>query len=171
MLVRRLVELQGGSVRVRSDGPGKGSEFEFRLPVAVATPEAPRVATPARKGEALDILIIEDHADARSALRQLLELSGHRVDLAATGPDGIARALTSHPRAVLIDLGLPEIDGWAVARRLREDLGPGVRLIAVTGHAQEEDRRRTEEAGFDAHLVKPVELADLMRALGQEPGA
>jgi signal transduction histidine kinase/CheY-like chemotaxis protein len=171
MLVRRLVELQGGSVRARSDGPGKGSEFEFRLPVAVATPEAPPEAPPARKGEALDILIIEDHADARSALRQLLELSGHRVDLAANGPDGIARALTSHPRAVLIDLGLPEIDGWAVARRLREDLGPAVRLIAVTGHAQEEDRRRTEEAGFDAHLVKPVELADLMRALGQEPGA
>jgi signal transduction histidine kinase len=172
MLVRRLVELQGGSVCVRSDGPGKGSEFEFRLPAAVvATAQAPAEAVPARSSEALDILIIEDHADARSALRQLLELAGHRVDLAANGPDGIARALTSRPRAILIDLGLPEIDGWAVARRLREELGQNVRLIAVTGHAQEEDRRRTAEAGFDAHLVKPVELNDLLRALGQEPRA
>jgi signal transduction histidine kinase len=170
-LVRQLVEMHGGGVSVRSDGPGKGSEFEFRLPAATPA-NAPTSAPPGACPNApKHILIIEDHADARSALRQLLELSGHRVEVAAAGPDGIARAVSDRPGAVLIDLGLPGMDGCAVARELRDKLGHDVLLVALTGHAREEDRRRTHEAGFDAHLVKPVELAELTRVLETKPGA
>jgi PAS domain S-box-containing protein len=168
-LVRQLVELHGGRVGVSSAGPGRGSEFTVRLPaadgsVAAAHPEPPG---PAAKGR--QVLIIEDNADARSSLAILLTLQGHRVQTAATGPDGIQLALTARPEVALIDLGLPGVDGCEVARRLRAALGKGVRLVALTGHAQEEARRSTQEAGFDTHLVKPVDIEELNQALGAGP--
>jgi signal transduction histidine kinase/CheY-like chemotaxis protein len=171
-LVRQLVELHEGSVGVHSEGPGKGSEFVVRLPAASSTPLAENLGTaPSHAVPPMiapcHILIIEDNTDARETLALLLQMLGHRTATAATGPDGVARALAERPQVVLIDLGLPGLDGFEVARRVRAALGQEVQLVALTGYAQEEDRRRTHEAGFDAHLPKPVELEELNRVLAR----
>jgi CheY-like chemotaxis protein len=155
-------------VTVHSAGPGQGSEFVVRLP---ALPPPPAEAVRAQgeadrpKGVSRHILIIEDNADTRATLDTLLRLVGHRVDVAATGPEGIERALSGRPQVALVDLGLPVVDGYEVARQLRAAVGADMRIIALTGHASDEDRRRTREAGFDAHLVKPVELEELNQLL------
>jgi signal transduction histidine kinase len=163
-LVRHLVELHGGRVAARSEGAGKGSEFVVWLPATDGLPDAAPAAAPApAKGR--HVLIIEDNADARATLATLLTLLGHRVETAAAGAEGVERALAVRPEVALVDLGLPGLDGCEVARQLRAALGSAVRLIALTGHAQEEDRRRTQEAGFDAHLVKPVATEELTRVL------
>jgi CheY-like chemotaxis protein len=112
------------------------------------------------------ILLIEDNADAREAMCALLELDGHDVQAAADGPQGLELARTKLPEIVLIDIGLPGMDGFEVARRMRA-LGQPVVLVALTGYGQPEDRRRTQEAGFDVHLVKPVDPADLTNALAR----
>ena len=162
-LVRSLAELHGGSIEVRSDGPGRGSEFTIRLPAGKAdggqATETPSPST------ARHVLVIEDNADAREMLRLALELDGHRVETAADGTSGVELALQTTPDLVLVDIGLPGLDGYAVARRLRAALGHRVTLVALTGYGQSEDRRRTSEAGFDAHLVKPVDPDVLSRAL------
>jgi CheY-like chemotaxis protein len=111
------------------------------------------------------ILLIEDHADARDALRVLLELEGHTVEVAAAGPEGLEIALVKRPEVALVDIGLPGVDGYEVARRMRALGLEGTVLIALTGYSQPEDRRRAAEAGFDAHLVKPVDPAELTRLL------
>jgi PAS domain S-box-containing protein len=155
-LSRRLVELHGGSIAAASDGPGRGAQFTVRLPVeTTATPSpAPAAPTPERSRK---ILIIEDNDDARESLRLLLESLGHQVIEAGDGQRGLALALHHRPEVVLIDLGLPGMDGYEVARALRTSLsGKTAALIAVSGYGQVEDRRRSTEAGFDAHLVKPV---------------
>ena len=164
-LVRQLVEMHGGSVSVHSDGPGKGSEFVVRLPAAPgARPEEPaQPLAPPVVGR--HILIVEDNEDQRMTLETLLRILGHRVESVGAGTEALERALALRPEVVLIDLGLPGMDGCDVARQLRAGLGPTAQLIALTGHATEEDRRRTSEAGFTAHLVKPVELDDLTRLL------
>lgn len=171
-LVRQLVELHGGRVSAHSDGPGKGSEFVVHLPAtkpSSASVSSPGAAAPGGAGEPAAtpcrILIIEDNSDACETLSLLLRMLGHHIEAAATGPDGIARALVSRPQVVLIDLGLPGLDGFEVARQIRAALGEGVRLLALSGYTQDDDRRRAYEAGFDAHLPKPVELEDLNRAL------
>jgi CheY-like chemotaxis protein len=112
-----------------------------------------------------DVLIVEDNDDAREALRELLELAGHRVRAERDGPSGIEAARARRPEVVLIDVGLPGIDGYEVARRLRSEGGPRMTLIAVTGYGLPEDRARARGAGFDEHLVKPVDLAALRRVL------
>ncbi|HTU16674.1 MAG TPA: ATP-binding protein [Gemmataceae bacterium] len=170
MLVRQLVELHGGRVSAHSEGPGKGSEFVVHLPIvsppaASDPPGASSQTYPSPSDPACHILIIEDNTDARETLALLLRMLGHRVETAATGPDGVSLALSARPQVVLIDLGLPGLDGFEVARQIRSKLGTGVRLIALTGYAQEEDRRRTQSAGFDAHLPKPVELQELNHVL------
>ena len=162
-LVRSLTELHGGTVEVRSDGPGRGSEFTVRLPAGKAGRSADGEVAPSGGGR--HVLVIEDNADARDMLRMALELDGHRVETAADGTSGVERALRTTPEVVIIDLGLPGLDGYAVARRLRAALGDRVTLVALTGYGQREDRRRTSEAGFDAHLVKPVEPDVLSRTL------
>ena len=166
-LVRRLVEQHGGTVAASSAGPGRGSEFIVSLPLdsdaAVAIPmSSDRAAGPAPP---LRIVLVEDNADARDALRTLLEVSGHRVEIAADGPSGIELTRRVRPDVTLVDIGLPGVDGYEVARRLRADGGDGLRLVALTGYGQPEDRRRALDAGFDAHLVKPVEPEDLNRVL------
>jgi PAS domain S-box-containing protein len=166
-LVKRLVELHGGSVSATSDGPGRGSEFTLRLPLveasrATATSEtAP--AAPVRRWR---VLIVEDNADARESLQLLLELAGHEVETAEDGPGGLRKMATFGPDVALIDVGLPGIDGYEVARQLREmPQGKATRLIALTGYGQAEDRRRALAAGFDVHITKPVDPDQLQRLL------
>jgi PAS domain S-box-containing protein len=165
-LVRQLVELHGGRVSVRSEGKGKGSTFEVRLP---ALPSAATATTATATADVTPggrhVLIVEDNADARETLAKLLSLLGHRVDTAATGPEGVERALTLKPEIALVDLGLPGLDGVQVARRLRKALGQSIQLVALSGHARDEDRQRSKEAGFDMHLAKPVEVEELTRLL------
>jgi PAS domain S-box-containing protein len=166
MLVRSLVELHGGSVEARSDGPGKGSEFTVRLP-AVADP-APRAAAPGempappeapRRG--LRILVVDDNADAAETLADALRAVGYAVATAGDGPAALRAAGEHRPDVALLDIGLPVMDGYELAQRLRELLGSGTRFLALTGYGQPEDRARTERAGFEAHFVKPVDLRAL----------
>jgi CheY-like chemotaxis protein len=169
-LVQRLAKLHGGTVEARSEGPGRGAEFVLRLPLLARPVETLRPDADLPASDRRHVLIVEDNADVRMALRALLEHAGHVVYEAEDGQAGIDAALRFKPDVVLIDIGLPRVDGYEVARKLRERreaLGAGVRLVAVTGYGQPEDRRRAREAGFDEHLVKPVDPAALQRALGR----
>ena len=164
-LVRRLVEMHGGSVEAVSDGPGRGSAFIVRLPVTQApVDDKAGTGAPIPVGSHR-ILLIEDNADARNMARLGLELLGQTVSTASSGETGIEMALADPPDAVIVDIGLPGLDGYEVGRRLRQALGDRVRLVALTGYSQAEDRRRVSEAGFDVHLVKPVVPADILRAM------
>ncbi len=155
-LSRRLVEMHGGTIAVASEGHGRGARFTVRLPVEMEGTPSPHPVVP-RSDRSRSILIVEDNDDARESLRLLLESLGHRVIEAGDGQRGLALALHHRPEVVLIDLGLPGLDGYEVARALRASpTGSATALIAVTGYGQAEDRRRSKEAGFDAHLVKPV---------------
>ena len=157
-LVRRLVELHRGRIEAASEGPGRGSTFTVRLPAARAPGVVPEESAPVRRSIGRRrVLIIEDNDDARRMLRHLLDQAGHEVHEAAEGSDGLARALALSPDAVIVDIGLPGVDGYTIARRLREAGPPGLLLVAVTGYGQDGDRRRSREAGFDVHLTKPVD--------------
>jgi signal transduction histidine kinase/DNA-binding response OmpR family regulator len=164
-LVRSLVELHGGTVRAESSGPGKGSAFEVRLPAlasAEATPPAePRARSNGHRAQ-LRIAIIEDNPDIRETLRELLELGGHEVVEAEDGVRGIELVLARQPHVAFVDIGLPGLDGYEVASRVRDR---GTRLVALTGYGGAEHQNRAAGAGFDAHLVKPVDLAALYRVL------
>jgi PAS domain S-box-containing protein len=161
-LSRRLVEMHGGTIAAASEGHGRGAQFTVRLPVAVTGPPGPAPAGH-RPDRRRSILIVEDNEDTRESLRLLLESLGHSVLEAADGGHGLALARQHQPEVVLIDLGLPGLDGYEVARTLRSSpFGKSTLLIAVTGYGQAEDRRRSEEAGFDAHLVKPVSQSLLL---------
>ena len=170
-LVRQLVELHGGTIAVYSAGRGQGSEFTVRLPTAdevqppVQQPAASPSPVPPRK-----ILVVDDNIDAANSLASLLRLGGHDVHVAHDGAIALQMALAERPEVVVLDLGLPVMNGFDVARRLRQGRGnsPTPLLIALTGWGQPEDRERSYEAGFDAHLVKPVAppaLDDLLRSL------
>jgi len=168
-LVRQLVQLHGGTVEASSAGPGRGSTFTVRLPILADPPQVygdahPAVAAPARR-----VLVIEDNEDAREMLRNLLLVLGHEVYEACDGAAGIQEAQRLRPDAALIDIGLPGIDGYEVARRLRTEV-PGARLVAVTGYGQPEDRERALAAGFDEHVVKPVDPEQLQRLLAVRVG-
>jgi signal transduction histidine kinase len=164
-LVRRLVELHGGTVEALSDGPGRGSEFIMRLPVTPSPiVDAPTEALGLRPTSRLRILLIEDHNDTREMVGRGLQLLGQTVALASDGETGLRMALADPPDAAVIDIGLPGSDGYEIARRLRAALGTRLRLVALTGYGQADDRRLVQEAGFDAHLVKPVAPKDVLRA-------
>jgi signal transduction histidine kinase len=168
-LVRRLVELHGGTVEAHSEGLGKGSEFVVRLPILKELPPALQVnGIGAARGVSTGrrVLVVDDNIDAAQTLALLLRVSGHVVRMAHDGPSGLAAAQEWLPEFVLLDIGLPGIDGYEVARRLRgEAESSKITLIAVSGYGQDEDRRRSAEAGFDEHLVKPVEPTALQRLL------
>lgn len=115
------------------------------------------------------VLLIEDSEDNREMMRELLEMEGFRVDVACDGPAGIAQALALRPEIAIVDIGLPEVDGYEVARQVRAALGGGITLVALTGYSQPEERDRATAAGFDVHLTKPVNLADLEAILARAP--
>jgi CheY-like chemotaxis protein len=169
-VVRGLVEMHGGEVRARSAGPGTGSAFVITLPLAAGAACAGAVAP--RPGRGLRrVLVVEDGADMRQTLADLLRLEGHIVHVAATGREGIALARELRPDVVVCDIGLPDLDGYQVARLIRSDPTlRATRLVALTGYAQPEDRRRAAESGFDVHLSKPPSDEDLASALAPTAG-
>jgi CheY-like chemotaxis protein len=171
-LVKGLVELHGGKAHVASPGPGQGTEVTIRLPLA-ETPAGPvPAAAPAqRHASALRVLLIEDNADAAESMRLLLTLHGHKVRVEATGAAGLDAGRAFRPDVVLCDIGLPgELDGYEVARACRRDpvLAPAC-LIAATGYGRPEDQRKALDAGFDAHLTKPVDISELLGLLAAVP--
>ncbi|MGF6181476.1 signal transduction histidine kinase [Massilia sp. UYP32] len=167
-LVRRLVELHGGSVAADSPGAGLGSSFTIRLPYASQAEPAERSApalAPLEAGKP-SVLLIEDNEDGREMMATMLAAFGYPVFQAADGLQGVSQAHACRPDAALVDIGLPGIDGYEVARRLRADAATrAIRLIAVTGYGLPDDQRRVMEAGFDQHLVKPVQIERLLEAL------
>jgi CheY-like chemotaxis protein len=168
-LANRLVQLHGGSIEAKSAGVGRGSEFVVRLPIAAERPgtETPAVPTP-QTTRTYRVLIVDDNLDAGSSLALLLEIAGHQTSRAHDGPSALDAAETERPEVILLDIGLPTLNGYEVCRRIRKrPWGSSVLVIALTGWGQEEDRRRSHEAGFDGHLVKPVEYAELMTLLGR----
>jgi CheY-like chemotaxis protein len=160
-LVKSLIGMHGGVVEARSDGLGKGSEFFIRLPTAFAPlqPEEPMSSADAGAPAVRKILVVDDNADAAQSLAVLLRLRGHEVQVALGGAEALQAANESMPELVLLDIGMPDIDGYEVARRLRSRFNSGLTLVALTGWGTEQDRRRSREAGFDHHLTKPVKLA------------
>jgi signal transduction histidine kinase len=164
-LVRQLAALHGGSARAESGGPGRGSTFTVRFPAIEPRPTAQRASQSEPAAAGRDILIVEDNADAREMLRRLLEMQGHRVRVAAEGNAALEALRAAPPEVALIDIGLPGIDGYEIARRVRAGGDSRILLIALTGYGLTEDRRRSAEAGFDLHLVKPVDHEKLNEAL------
>jgi len=161
--------MHGGSVRASSDGPGCGSEFQIALPIRNTSEtggDGPCDPKPSVVNRAADkVLIVDDNADSADTLATLLRLFGHHVQVSYDGPSGLSAAQTFEPSVVLLDIGLPGLDGYAVASRLREC--PQTRqamLIAISGYGQHKDEQRSRQAGFDYHLVKPVEF-NALRAL------
>jgi len=173
-LVQRLVEMHGGTVEARSEGPGKGSEFVVRLPLAalygkepvpLTVPEA--APAPARRR----VLVVDDNRDSADSLCELLQLRGNDAHTAHDGIEAVDAVIALQPDVVVLDIGLPRLNGYEVAQRIRQMEGwADIMLIAVTGWGQEEDRRRSKESGFDHHLTKPIEFSALLALLAtREP--
>lgn len=172
-LARGLVEQHDGTLTAASEGPGKGSQFTVRLPASRGAPDAPATAAtaPPEVARSQRILVVDDNRDAADSLGALLELLGADVRVVHDGESALDAFDAFHPRVTLLDLGMPGMDGYEVARRIRArpDAG-GVALIALTGWGQERDRRRTAEAGFDGHLTKPVDIDTVAAALASVSG-
>jgi len=164
-LSRRLIEMHHGTITARSPGPTQGSIFEIRIPLDHATTGEAAAVETARPHRPHRLLIVEDNRDARAALRMVLELEGHTVLDTGDGASGVRLAVEQTPDAVLLDIGLPDTDGFEAAERIRRRLGPRVRLVALSGYGDDETQRRAREAGFDAYLVKPVAPADLIATI------
>ena len=170
-LVKSVVEMHDGTVEARSAGVGQGSEVIVRLPLLSAPlpplpPEPsgikPVAAVPRR------VLVVDDNRDSADSLAMLLQVTGHEVHIAHDGPEAVAEAATFQPHVILLDIGLPRLNGYEAARRIREQQRhKGLTLVALTGWGQDEDRRRSEEAGFDAHMIKPVDFGALTKLLAE----
>jgi CheY-like chemotaxis protein len=164
-LVKQLVELHRGSVSLTSRGRGHGSEFTVRLPAAIAhtedRPTRPNPSDPVRN-RCRRVLIVEDNADAREGLRLLLSYEGHEVETSEDASSGLDKLRTFQPEIALIDIGLPGVDGYALARMARQiPESRATYLVALTGYGQAEDRQKAVAAGFDSHMTKPVDPAKL----------
>jgi CheY-like chemotaxis protein len=173
-IVKKLVEMHGGSVRAVSEGPGKGSEFTIRLPAAeraaVGRAEAAGPAQPSTTKSR--ILVVDDNVDTACGMASILDLLGHEVVTAHSGPEALRAAGVHRPDFILLDIGLPGMDGYQVASRLRQDEScKEAFIVAVSGYGQEEDRRRSREAGFDHHLIKPLDLEAFLSLLSARKAA
>jgi CheY-like chemotaxis protein len=161
--------MHSGRIEARSEGLGKGSEFIVRLPVVAAAAKLRAVGSndePAAPKSSLRILIVDDNRDAADSLVMLLRLMGNDTRTAYDGQEGVEAAEEFRPDVILLDIGLPKLNGYEACRRIREQpWGKKAILIAVTGWGQEEDRRRSREAGFNHHMVKPVDPQELMKLL------
>jgi PAS domain S-box-containing protein len=170
-LVKNLVEMHGGTVEARSNGLGQGSEFVVRLPLGVAVPEASRPAPTDGKPAAIvsrRILVVDDNRDSAKTMAVLLKLSGHEAHTAFDGLEAVAAAEALRPHVILLDIGLPKLNGYETAITIRDQpWGKDMLLIAVTGWGQDDDRQKAKDAGFDAHLVKPVDHAALTKLLAE----
>jgi CheY-like chemotaxis protein len=159
-LARRLTEMHGGHIEARSAGLGKGAEFVVRLPALAGEQKVRAEAPPAktiRDAIRRRVLVVDDNADSRDSLALMLAIAGHSVRLAGDGPSALAEAVDFQPEVALLDIGLPGMDGYHVARRLKTQSAPGgIVLVALTGYGQEEDRLRGQDSGFDHFLVKPA---------------
>ena len=173
-LVKSLIALHGGTVHARSDGLGQGSEFSICLPGVVRPPAA--APDPAAAGSAdtvpdngnLRVLVVDDNADAAQMLAALLEVQGHAVSVEYDARGALARARSEHPDVLLLDIGLPDMDGYELARRLRaQPENAGATLVALTGYGQKQDRQEARQAGFDHYLVKPADLNEVNEVLAQ----
>lgn len=167
-LVRQLVQLHGGTITVHSDGPNQGSEFVVQLPLAPIDLHAPlsgAVGRPSEPAAPCRILLVEDNVDARRSLALLLKLVGNQVEVVENGRSAIEAVAERVPDVALVDIGLPDVDGYAVARQIRQIHGNAVFLVALTGYSQPEDRQRAHDAGFDTHLIKPVDFKILRKLL------
>jgi two-component system CheB/CheR fusion protein len=169
-LARTLVRMHGGSVRAFSEGLGRGSELVVRVPLAPPSeplPAGQEAAARERAGVTLRVLIVDDNVDAATVLGQLVGMLGHDVALAEDGPAALAAAAATPPDLILLDIGLPGMDGYEVAARLRAAGQTRAALVALTGYGREGDVQRSRDAGFDHHLVKPVDLAQLQRIIAE----
>jgi CheY-like chemotaxis protein len=166
-LVKGLVEMHGGTVEGASPGLGQGATFTLHLPLLAGSPVREAAAPRSFPSQgSLRVLIVEDNADTAQSLRELLELSGCTVQVAASGPAALAVAPRFRPEVVLCDIGLPGMDGYEVARQLRQNaITARARLVAVTGYGDDENRERARAAGFEIHLTKPLDLGQLQRFL------
>jgi CheY-like chemotaxis protein len=174
-LVRRLVEMHGGTVSAHSEGLGRGSEFTVRLPVSRTQPEdapAPRQPGAFHLLPPHRILVVDDNQDAARSLSMLLKCAGHEVQTVYDGLAAVEAAQEFQPDVVLLDIGLPKLNGHEACRRIRQ-LRPGsnIVVIALTGWGQDEDRQKSSDAGFDAHLVKPVEFGALVKLIARHDSA
>jgi signal transduction histidine kinase len=171
-VARRLVEMHGGTIAASCVPERPGSTFLVRLPrsVVIQAPAPPPASSPApARGRPLRVVVVDDNEDIRETTKDLLVEFGHSVEVAADGEEGVALILRVLPDVAIVDVGMPVLDGYGVAARVRATLGPGrVRLVAMTGYGLERDRRRAMEAGFDAHLVKPVDVEALITVLSSE---
>lgn len=168
-LARRLVELHGGTIEAKSEGTGRGSSFIVRLPVAqvTRTEAAPEAGGEARAPGVCRVLIAEDNADTADMMRMMLSLKGHDVRVAADGVEAVALAEAFDPDIAFVDIGMPNMDGYDAARRIRERLGSRAMLVALTGWGQPDDKDRAREAGFDHHVTKPPEPEMLHRLIAE----
>jgi CheY-like chemotaxis protein len=174
-LAKGLVDMHGGTIAARSEGPGHGSEFVIRLPLLVerkaAKPllEQSEEAAPPN-GARYRILVVDDNEDSRGWLATMLEMMGNEVRTAHDGEAGIVAAAEFRPDLILMDIGMPKMNGYEAARRIRQEpWGKQPMLVALTGWGSENDRRQTQEAGFNHHLVKPVDPAEIKALLAELP--
>jgi len=173
-LVKALVGMHGGTVEAKSEGLGHGSEFVVRLPILTEAPKPQPRKTSGVPALAVRrrVLIVDDNEDGAESLAMLLQLGGHETHTAHDGVKAMEAAERLQPDVVLLDIGLPQLNGYEVCRRIREQpWGRGLTLVAVTGWGQQEDRRRSREAGFDTHIVKPVDPEGLLRLLASLPSS
>jgi CheY-like chemotaxis protein len=167
--VRGLVEMHGGTVTAGSEGPGKGSSFTVRLPALITIPEPGSATSPREVGAAgggRRILVVDDNRDAAFTLAKMLSLLGHDVGTARDGIHAIEQAEKLRPEVILMDVGMPVLNGYEATRRIRQQAwGRSMIIVALTGWGQEGDRVQARDAGCDGHLVKPVSLPDLQKML------
>ena len=175
-LVQRLIEMHGGSIEARSEGTGKGSEFVVRLPAltqaANVFPDETPVVDEERPTVRRRILVVDDNLDSAESMAMMLTLSGHEVATAHDGMEAVELAREFQPEVAFLDLGMPRLDGYEAARSIRrQSWGKQIMLVALTGWGQQEDKRRSRDAGFDAHLVKPIDFGALEELVAGMNGA